>query len=144
MNFFFQFSGISGSGVSFTRACWHLHWHVGLWCASLCCPEVIFKVVTTILESRIKNNTLSWIKKRISYNIFSIFEKGGCTCKGGFFVKEVFAILPPPPTSPLQLSPKNILPSSCMNYHRTLQLWMNTFNAIDTTRLEIVRDGSSL
>ena len=22
---FFQFSGISGSGVSFTRACWHLH-----------------------------------------------------------------------------------------------------------------------
>ena len=26
-----------------------------------------------------------------------------------------------------------------MNYHRTLQLWMNTFNAIDTTRLEIVK-----
>ena len=44
------------------------------------------------------------------------------------------------PPSPLQLSPKNILPSSCMNYHRTLQLWMNTFNAIDTTRLEIVRE----
>ena len=76
-------------------------------------------------------------KKRISYNIFSIFEKGGCTCKGGFFVKEVLAILNTPP--PLQLSPKNILPSSCMNYHRTLQLWMNTFNAIDTTRLEIVK-----
>ena len=77
-------------------------------------------------------------KKRISYNIFSIFEKGGFTCKG-ILSKRGLGNFEPPPTSP-----KNILPSSCMNYHRTLQLWMNTFNAIDTTRLEIVRDGSSL
>ena len=45
--------GIPGSRAGFTRTSWHLYWHVGIWSASLCCPQVkkISKVGFNLMTS---------------------------------------------------------------------------------------------